>query len=153
MMLSPSPSNTYPLSCIWSLQLVRIHICHYLRLRARGQLTELRAADLWFTSSETAEFLNQVMGLGLSTEDIAALETRTEGWIAGLQLAALALQGTLALQRTITLQGHADISRLIQSFTGSHRFVLDYLNIRQAIIIIEPYLDKLKVTGEKCENP
>ena len=64
------------------------------RLRARGQLTELRAADLRFTSTEAAEFLNQVMGLNLSAEDIAALETRTEGWIAGLQLAAISMQGT-----------------------------------------------------------
>ncbi len=85
------------------------------RLRARDQLTELRATDLRFTAFEAAEFLNQVMGLDLSTEDIAALETRTEGWIAGLQLAA------------ISLQGHADTSRLIQSFTGSHRLLLDYL--------------------------
>ena len=85
------------------------------RLRARGQLTELRAADLRFTSSETAEFLNQVMGLNLSSDDIAALERRTEGWIAGLQLAA------------ISLQGKADTSRLIQSFTGNNRLVLDYL--------------------------
>ena len=85
------------------------------RLRARGQLAELRAAELRFTSSETAEFLNRAMGLNLSTEDITALDTRTEGWIAGLQLAA------------ISLQGRDDTSRLIQSFTGSHRFVLDYL--------------------------
>ncbi len=63
------------------------------RLRARGQLTELRAADLRFTPAEAAEFLNQVMGLNLSAEDIAALEKRTEGWIAGLQLAALSMQG------------------------------------------------------------
>ena len=63
------------------------------RLRARGQLTELRAADLRFTPAEAAEFLNQVMGLNLAAEDIAALETRTEGWIAGLQLAALSMQG------------------------------------------------------------
>ena len=63
------------------------------RLRARGQLTELRAADLRFTPAEAAEFLNQVMGLNLSAEDITALETRTEGWIAGLQLAALSMQG------------------------------------------------------------
>ena len=93
------------------------------RLRARGQLTELRAADLRFTPAEAAEFLNQMMGLDLSSEDIAALETRTEGWITGLQLAALALQGSLSMQ------GYAsrDTSRFIQSFTGSHRFVLDYL--------------------------
>ncbi len=85
------------------------------RLRARGQLTELRAADLRFTPSEAAEFLNQVMGLNLSAEDCAALETRTEGWIAGLQLAAL------------SMQGHQDTASFIKSFTGSHRFVLDYL--------------------------
>jgi LuxR family maltose regulon positive regulatory protein len=91
------------------------------RLRARGQLTELRAADLRFTPAEAAEFLNQAMNLQLSAEDIAALEARTEGWITGLQLAALALQGSLPMQ------GHPDTSRFIQSFTGSHRFVLDYL--------------------------
>lgn len=87
------------------------------RLRARSQLTELRAADLRFTPTETAEFLNQVMSLQLSAEDIAALEVRTEGWIAGLQLAAL------------SMQGHAsrDTASFIKSFTGSHRFVLDYL--------------------------
>ncbi|HEX9075667.1 MAG TPA: AAA family ATPase, partial [Anaerolineae bacterium] len=59
------------------------------RLRARDQLTELRVTDLRFTPSEAAGFLNQMMGLNLSAEDIAALETRTEGWIAGLQLAAI----------------------------------------------------------------
>ena len=85
------------------------------RYRVRGQLTELRAADLRFTPAEAAEFLNQMMGLNLSAEDIAALETRTEGWIAGLQLAAL------------SMQGREDIASFIQAFTGSHRFVLDYL--------------------------
>ena len=85
------------------------------RLRARGQLTELRASDLRFTPVEAAEFLNRGMGLNLSTEDISALETRTEGWIAGLQLAAL------------SMQGQSNPAGFIQSFTGSHRFVLDYL--------------------------
>jgi LuxR family maltose regulon positive regulatory protein len=85
------------------------------RLRARGQLTELRAADLRFTPAEATDFLNQVMGLNLSAEDITALEARTEGWIAGLQLAAL------------SMQGRSDITSFIQAFTGSHRFVLDYL--------------------------
>ncbi len=85
------------------------------RLRARNQLTELRANDLRFTPSEAAGFLNQVMGLKLSAEDIAALETRTEGWIAGLQLAA------------ISMQGHKDATGFIRSFTGSHHFVMDYL--------------------------
>ena len=85
------------------------------RLRARGQLSELRAADLRFTPSEAGEFLNRVMGLDLSEEDITALETRTEGWIAGLQLAAL------------SMRGHQDSASFIESFTGSHHFVLDYL--------------------------
>jgi len=87
------------------------------RLRARGQLTELRAADLRFTPAEAADFLNRVMGLSLSAENIAALETRTEGWIAGLQLAALSMQGNAS----------RDTASFIKSFTGSHRFVLDYL--------------------------
>jgi LuxR family maltose regulon positive regulatory protein len=85
------------------------------RLRARDQLTELRAADLRFTPAEASEFLNQVMGLNLSAEDIAALEARTEGWIAGLQLAAL------------SMQGQSDAASFIKSFTGSHHFILDYL--------------------------
>ncbi len=85
------------------------------RLRARGQLTEMRAADLRFTPAEAAEFLNRMMGLNLSTEDISALESRTEGWIAGLQLAA------------ISMQGLPDKASFIHSFTGSHRFILDYL--------------------------
>jgi LuxR family maltose regulon positive regulatory protein len=85
------------------------------RLRGRSQLTELRVTDLRFTSSEAAKFLNQVMSLNLSAEDIAALENRTEGWIAGLQMAALSMQGL------------EDTAGFIQSFTGSHHFVLDYL--------------------------
>ena len=85
------------------------------RLRARGQLTELRVADLRFTSSEAADFLNRVMGLKLSAQDLAALETRTEGWVAGLQLAAL------------SMRGQEDATSFIKSFTGSHRFVMDYL--------------------------
>ncbi len=85
------------------------------RLRARGQLTELRAADLRFTSTEAADFLNQVMGLSLEADDIAALEARTEGWIAGLQMAA------------ISMRGNPDAASFIKSFTGSHHFVLDYL--------------------------
>ncbi|MCZ8511929.1 LuxR C-terminal-related transcriptional regulator [Paenibacillus filicis] len=85
------------------------------RLRVRDQLIEVRAADLRFTSSEAAEFLVQVMGLSLSSEKIALLESRTEGWVAGLQLAAL------------SMQGQQDPARFIQAFTGSHHFVLDYL--------------------------
>lgn len=85
------------------------------RLRAKNQLTEIRAADLRFTPAEATAFLNQVMGLGLSEEAVLALDNRTEGWIAGLQLAAL------------SLRGRRNTSELIHEFTGSHRFVLDYL--------------------------
>ena len=91
------------------------------RLRARDQLTELRAADLRFIPNEVAAFLNDRMGLGLSAEDIAALEARTEGWIAGLQMASLALQGTLLMR------GRKDVTAFIKAFSGSHRFILDYL--------------------------
>jgi LuxR family maltose regulon positive regulatory protein len=89
------------------------------RLRARNHLNELRVADLRFTASEAAEFLNQVMGLKLSADDVSTLETRTEGWITGLQFAAL----------TLTKQDYTrhETTSLIASFTGRHRFVLDYL--------------------------
>lgn len=85
------------------------------RLRVRGQLTELRASELRFTSLEVSQFLNQVIGLSLTSKAINALEARTEGWIAGLQLAA------------ISLQGNQDKSNFIESFSGTHHFVLDYL--------------------------
>jgi LuxR family maltose regulon positive regulatory protein len=85
------------------------------QLRVRNQLTELRVKDLCFTPLEVSEFLNGVMSLNLGAGDIAALETRTEGWIAGLQLAA------------ISLQGHNDATAFINSFTGNHYFVMDYL--------------------------
>ena len=84
-------------------------------LRAENRLTEIRAADLRFSEAEAAEFLNQVMGLHLSAEDVAALEKRTEGWVAGLQLAAL------------SMQGKADTTEFIRSFSGANQFVLDYL--------------------------
>jgi LuxR family maltose regulon positive regulatory protein len=85
------------------------------RLRAGDQLTELRAPDLGFTLQETTEFLNIVMGLNLPDDDISMLESRTEGWIAGLQLAA------------ISLRGQKDPAAFIRGFSGSHHFVLDYL--------------------------
>jgi LuxR family transcriptional regulator, maltose regulon positive regulatory protein len=85
------------------------------RLRARRQLTELRATDLRFTPDEAATFLNQVMGLHLSAEDIDTLETRTEGWIAGLQLAA------------ISMQSHQDVRGFIQTFAGDNHYIVDYL--------------------------
>jgi LuxR family transcriptional regulator, maltose regulon positive regulatory protein len=85
------------------------------RLRARGQLTELRERDLRFTSEETALLLGEAMGLELSAGSVAALSARTEGWVAGLQLAGL------------SLRGHADPAGFVATFTGSHRYVLDYL--------------------------
>ncbi len=86
------------------------------RLRARGQLTELRAADLRFATNEVETFLHVVMQLDLSPNEVAVLQDRTEGWIAGLQLAAL------------SLRGRTDVSAFLTAFTGSHRFVLDYLS-------------------------
>jgi LuxR family maltose regulon positive regulatory protein len=115
------------------------------RLRVREQLTEVRASDLRFSVSEAVEFLNRVMGLNLSIEDITALEQRTEGWIAGLQLAA------------ISLQGREGSTNLINSFTGSNRLVLDYLIEEvlhrqseevQNFLLQTSVLDKL--TGSLC---
>jgi LuxR family transcriptional regulator, maltose regulon positive regulatory protein len=85
------------------------------RLRAHGQVTELRAADLRFTPDEATAFLRDVMGFDLTTDEVAALDARTEGWIAGLQLAALAMRD------------RADRAGFIAAFTGSNRFVIDYL--------------------------
>ncbi len=86
------------------------------RLRARGQVTEIRERDLRFTEEETTPFLNRTMGLGLSTEAVAALDGRAEGWIAGLQLAALALQ-----------EEHESPDAFIATFTGDDRYIMDYL--------------------------
>lgn len=85
------------------------------RLRGSDDLVELRAADLRFTEEEVVTYLNEAMGLGLSAGDVAALEQRTEGWAAGLQMAAL------------SLRGREDAAALIDSLTGSHRNILDYL--------------------------
>ncbi|MCB0012079.1 MAG: NACHT domain-containing protein [Anaerolineales bacterium] len=91
------------------------------RLRARGLLTEIRAADLRFTEAEAAAFLNDAMSLDLAPADVAALEARTEGWIAGLQLAALALQGQASPS------GPEERSQFIQSLAGDNRYIVDYL--------------------------
>ena len=111
------------------------------RLRARDQLTELRVADLRFTPSEAAAFLTHGMGLTLSPEDATALEARTEGWIAGLQLAA------------ISLQGHPDVSRFIASFTGSHHYVMDYLVeevLRQQPESVQLFLLRTSILDRLC---
>ena len=88
------------------------------QLRARGQLVELRAADLRFSAAEARTFLNDTMGLRLPDEALSALEARSEGWIASLQLAALALQAA---------PGPAQPAEFIQAFAGTHRFIVDYL--------------------------
>jgi len=115
------------------------------RMRARGQLNELRAADLRFTAGEAATFLCQVPGLDLSEGDIATLESRTEGWIAGLQLAAL------------SMRGHEDISGFISTFTGGQRFISEYLFTEvlhqqpeevQSFLLYTSLLDRL--TGSLC---
>jgi len=116
------------------------------RLRARGQLTELRAAQLQFEASEANTFLSTVMGLDLSPEDITALQDRTEGWIAGLQLAALSLQSC------------HNVQQFIADFTGSHRHVMDYLVEEvlarqpeeiQSFLLHTSLLDRL--TGSLCD--
>src|SRR5581483_5372857 len=111
------------------------------RLRVQDQLTEVRAAELRFTHLEAAAFLNQVMGLTLSAQDIAALERRTEGWIAGLQLAA------------ISMQGLQDATSFIKSFTGSHHFVLDYLLeevLQQQSERIQTFLLRTSILDRLC---
>jgi LuxR family maltose regulon positive regulatory protein len=94
------------------------------RLRARGQMTEIRVDHLRFTPDEAAAFLNQVLDFELSVQDVAALGKRTEGWIAGLQLAALALQGTLSRQ---DLKQSDGITDFVNRFTGSDHYIRDYL--------------------------
>ena len=111
------------------------------RVRVRDQLTELRAGDLRFSPSEAAGFLNEVMGLDLSAEDIAVLETRTEGWIAGLQLSAL------------SMRGHNDTTGFIRSFTGSHHFVLDYLVeevVQQQPESVQAFLLRTSILDRLC---
>lgn len=89
---------------------------HLARLRARGDMVELRTGDLRFTIEEAATFLNAVMGLNLSDDNVSALDERTEGWIVGLQMAAL------------SMQGKEDTTDFIKAFTGSNRHILDYLS-------------------------
>jgi LuxR family maltose regulon positive regulatory protein len=91
------------------------------RLRAGGQMTEIRADDLRFTLDEVATFLDRAMGLDVSAENVAALEARTEGWIAGLQLAALSMKG---------LKQSSDVTDFVNRFAGSDRYIQDYLTHR-----------------------
>jgi LuxR family maltose regulon positive regulatory protein len=100
------------------------------RLRARGQMVELRTADLRFTDLEAAQFLNDVMGLGLDAGSVAVLKERTEGWIAGLQMASIAVQSHLSMR------GREDVDSLIRAFAGTHRFIMDYL--LEEVLVREP---------------
>ena len=99
------------------------------RLRARGQLTEIRQDELRFTHEEAAAFLNGSMGLNLTASEIAVLEERTESWVAGLQMAALALQPLVARQQTQPREERdaEPTEQFIASFSGRHHFILDYL--------------------------
>ena len=115
------------------------------RLRANNQMTEIRAGDLRFTSSEASRFLNEVMGLSLSQADIAVLEDRTEGWIVGLQLAGL------------SVRDRANPSSFIATLSGSHRFILSYLTEEvltrqseeiQSFLLQTSVLDRL--SGDLC---
>ena len=123
------------------------------RLRARGELVEVRAADLRFTTEEAEAFLNEMMGLALEPGLVAALEARTEGWAAGLQLAALSAR---------THAGDAgesgDVAGFVEAFSGSHRFVLDYLveevldgqpEVVRAFLLDTSVLDQM--TGGLCD--
>ncbi len=116
------------------------------RLRGQGQLIELREADLRFTPEETATFLNQVMRLNLTASDIATLDSCAEGWIVGLQLAAL------------SLQGQPDKAGFLQAFTGSHRHILDYLAaevLKRQPAHIQTFLQQTSIlerlTGPLCD--
>jgi ATP/maltotriose-dependent transcriptional regulator MalT len=116
------------------------------RLRARGQMIEIRADDLRFTPDEAEEFLVRVMGFALSMQDVVALEARTEGWITGLQLAALSMRSS------------DDVQAFVRSFTGSNRYILDYLGdevIAHQVQQVQDFLLKTSVlnrlTGSLCD--
>ena len=116
-------------------------LLHFARLRASNQLMEIRAVDLRFTHSEAAGFFKQVMGLNLSDKDLVTLETRTEGWIAGLQLAA------------ISLQGQRDITGFIETFSGNHYFIMDYLIeevLKQQSEEIQSFLLQTSILDRLC---
>lgn len=122
------------------------------RWRARGELNELRAIDLRFSANETGQFLQRVLPLTLSPPEIMALQDRTEGWIAGLQMAAISMEARLKAQ------GPEGVSHFIETFSGSNRFILDYLldevigqqsEERRAFLYETSILDRL--TASLCE--
>ncbi len=116
------------------------------RLRARDQISELRVADLRFSPAETAAFLNDVMRLNLSAADIAALESRTEGWIAGLQLASLAASSA---------QGASSMASFVSDFAGSNRYILDYLAeevLSQQPAVVQEFLLQTSLLERFCAD-
>ena len=108
-------------------------------MRTRGQTVELRAADLRFIEPEADQFLNNVMGLYLDAGSVAALAERTEGWIAGLQMAAL------------SMRDREDVSGFIAGFSGTNRYILDYL-IEEVLALAEYYDGRLR-TGSPDTRP
>lgn len=115
------------------------------RLRARGELIELRAQELRFIEAEAAQFLQQTMGLTLLPAQIAALEARTEGWIAGLQMAALTMQN----------RENSDVDGFVHTFTGSHRFIMDYLTdevLAQVSPDVQTFLLQTAVLHRLCAD-
>jgi len=119
------------------------------RLRGRGQVTEIRQSDLRFTLEEATTFLNRSMGLNLETSEVAALDAHTEGWIAGLQMAAFALQSRIA-------DGGTDsVPQFIDSFSGRHHFILDYLTdqvLRHQPEPIYRFLLRTSVLERMCDS-
>jgi LuxR family maltose regulon positive regulatory protein len=111
------------------------------RWRSHSQLMELRSADLRFSTEEAEKFLNNVMGLGLISEEVSQLGARTEGWAVGLQLAAL------------SLRGHEDRTAFIQRFSGSHHFVLEYLTnevISRQPLDVQKFLIQTSILEKFC---
>jgi LuxR family transcriptional regulator, maltose regulon positive regulatory protein len=114
------------------------------RLRVRGQMTEIRVADLRFTLEESGQFLETSLGASLPAGSVASLEERTEGWIAGLQLASL------------SLQGRQDVDEFITAFNGSHHYIIDYLAdevLRRQPPEIREFLGQTAILERMCAEP
>ena len=124
------------------------------RLRARGQLLEIRAEQLRFTEDEIAIFYNESMRLDLSDADVSAIGARTEGWIAGLQLAGLAMKSTL-VSPGASLQSGKDSHLFIEAFTGSHAYIIDYLTeevLRSQPEAIRSFLLQTAILERMCAS-
>ena len=123
------------------------------RLRARGQLLEIRAEQLRFSVNEITQFFDEFMGLKLSTPDVSAIETRTEGWIAGLQLAGLAMQSALVPSQEGSMRAMKDPHSFIIAFSGSHAYIMDYLTdevLRHQPEIVRSFLLKTAILDRLC---